>query len=702
MRPELLFPLFQTPRNLKGVGGNTQAALKRLCLKTGKSELYIRDLLFHVPVGLIDRRHSPSLATAKEGDIITLVVTIERYEFPERGSHRPHKVLCYTPEGYLHLVFFKAAKAYIEKMFPLGEKRAVSGKLERYGVTPQINHPGRIAPAESLDTLMTIEVVYPLTYGITNSTLARIIQSALTYLPDLPEWIDEHLLKKNHWQSFKTSLHALHSPKDESEIAPENPNRQRLAYDELLANQLALALIRQHAKKKSSQIIITHEQKLRQQLREVLPYQLTHGQEKVIAEIDADMRSGQKMLRLLQGDVGSGKTIVALMSMLSVIEAGGQAALMVPTEILTRQHEAFIRKVTAPLGVRVALLLGGMKEKEHKALITEIAAGNYDIIIGTHALFQEKVSYKTLNLVVIDEQHRFGVEQRLSLSRKAKDTHVLVMTATPIPRTLAMTAFGDMDSSILAEKPIGRQAIKTIAKPLSREEEVLEAVGRALQKGDKLYWICPLVEESEEEPSDITAAESRYTEFKARFGNKVGLAHGKMKAEERNRVMQAFKDGEYHLLVATTVVEVGVDIPDATIMIIEHAERFGLSQLHQLRGRVGRSDKASLCILLYQDNIGEIGKKRLAVMRESNDGFFIAEEDLKLRGSGEVLGTRQSGIKDFHFADMQVHAELMHIAHQDVKLVLHKDPELDSARGKALRCLLYLFGYDETIRYVGG
>lgn len=702
MRPERLFVLFTDVNRLTGVGPAVKQALARLLGKNEEGRVLIRDLLFHLPVSVVDRRNSPPLNVAKNGDIVTLTVTVETHQPPAvRGKKIPYKVVCNTPEGYITIIFFHGRPDYIKSALPAGSRRVISGKLERYGVVSQITHPDIIAPEADLQKIMALEPVYALTYGISNRQLGKIIQAAVDKLPDLPEWIDAALVKQREWDSWKEGMMALHHPKIPRDVSPLSKIRARLAYDEILANQLALALVRKGVRRKVTEPAQVRDS-LREKVKAALPYYLTTGQMQVISEIDEDLASGIRMLRLLQGDVGSGKTVVALMAMLNVIENGGQAALMVPTELLGKQHFVFFESMAAHANLRVRLLTGGMKSKECNTALADISDGKTDIVIGTHALFQEKVVFKNLALAVIDEQHRFGVEQRLALTAKSNNTHVLVMTATPIPRTLTMTAFGDMDCSVLKEKPVGRREITTKAIPISRSEDVLQAITRATAKGEKVYWICPLVEESDDEnvPSDLAAVEAKYIEFTHRFGSRVGMAHGRMDAAERDRMMAGFAGSEYDILVATTVVEVGVDVPDATIIIIEHAERFGLAQLHQLRGRVGRNDKPSTCILLYKDQCNEIAKSRLRIIRETNDGFIIAEEDLKLRGSGDILGTRQSGLINFHFADLSVHYDLLGIANSDIKLFLHNDAELKTSRGEALKCLLYLFGYDDNIKFL--
>lgn len=702
MRPEKLFPLFYEVTRLKGVGPGAKKALGRLFYGDENARPIVRDVLFHLPVSVIDRRNSPSLKDAKEGEIVTVVVTVQTHQPPAAKRKKlPYRVVCHTEHGFLTLVFFHARPDFITTTLPIGAQRVISGKFERYDTLPQITHPDIIAPVEEFAKIQALEPVYPLTGGMTNRHMGKIVASALGIIPELPEWIDAAYLTQQRWNGWRASILAAHKINAPEDILPISPMRQRLAYDELLANQLALALVRAGLRKPVAASIAIGG-RLRALVMAELSYNLTQGQQQVLQEIDTDLASGNRMLRLLQGDVGSGKTIVALLAALSAIQSGRQAALLVPTELLGRQHFNFIERVTAPHGVRVLLLTGGMKSSVHSDATARIKAGEIDIVIGTHAVIQEKVEFKDLALAIIDEQHRFGVAQRMALAAKSQDTHVLVMTATPIPRTLAMTAFGDMDCSTLTEKPAGRVEISTKVVPLSRANDVLEGIGRAATKGEKVYWICPLVEESDDEnlPQDLAAAEARYTEFTHRYGKRVGLVHGRMATVDRDNVMNGFAADTYDILVATTVVEVGVDVPAATIIVIEHAERFGLAQLHQLRGRVGRSDKPSTCILLYTDRCGDIAKSRLRVIRETTDGFRIAEEDLKLRGSGDILGVRQSGMPDFRFADLSQHYDLLKVAHDDAKLILHRDPMLQSARGQALRHLLYLFSYEDNIRFL--
>jgi ATP-dependent DNA helicase RecG len=429
-----------------------------------------------------------------------------------------------------------------------------------------------------------------------------------------------------------------------------------------------------------------------------LPYSLTQSQRQAVDDIVTDLARPQRMLRLLQGDVGSGKTVVALLAAATVIEAGRQAALMAPTEILARQHHHTIKPLAEAAGLRVAILTGRERGKDRDDMLRRLAAGDLDLLVGTHALFQDDVVFNDLALAIIDEQHRFGVHQRLALAQKGHAVDMLILTATPIPRTLVLTYFGDMDISELREKPAGRQPIDTRTIPLDRIDEVEAAVGRALDEGRQIYWVCPLVTDSEK--SDLSAADARFTELKNRYGGIVDLVHGQMKGPDKDAAMARFAAGETRLLVATTVIEVGVDVPEATVMVIEHAERFGLAQLHQLRGRIGRGGGKSTCLLLYQAPLGDTAKARLAILRETEDGFRIAEEDLRLRGEGDLLGTRQSGMPGFRIARLEFHSRYLGAARDDAALVMNRDPTLTSERGQALRHLLYLFEKDDAIRLI--
>ncbi len=615
---------------------------------------------------------------------------------PSGKASLPYRVEVFDDTGEMTLVYFKAFADSMKRMLPEGEKRFVSGEVGWFRDEPQMNHPDHVVTSEGFAALPAIEPVYPLTAGLSTKTYTKAMALALPRMPLLMEWQDAAWLQKNNWATFNESLYTVHLPTTPDALDPLHPARARLAFDELLANQLALAMVRRHVKRSSGRSLKGNGV-LRSKIIAVLPYSLTGAQQASMQDIEADMASSQRMIRLLQGDVGAGKTVVALLALAIAVEAGAQGALMVPTEILARQHMATLNWIAVSVGLRMGLLTGREKGKVREQVLADLASGEIDILIGTHALFQDGVTFKDLGLAVIDEQHRFGVHQRLALQGKAQlSPDVLVMTATPIPRTLALTAYGDMDVSRLMEKPPGRLPIETRVMPLSRMDDIVDGLARSMAHGVRAYWVCPLVEESEF--MDLAAAEERFTHLKTAFPSKVGMVHGRLKGPERDMVMADFKSGALSILVSTTVIEVGVDVPEAAIMIIENAERFGLAQLHQLRGRVGRGSAQSHCILLYKEPLGETAKARLEIMRSTEDGFVIAEEDLRLRGAGEVLGTQQSGIPEFKIADLAVHAELLAAARDDAALILNKDERLQTPRGEALRNLLYLFEREEAIR----
>jgi ATP-dependent DNA helicase RecG len=688
LRPEVLYPLFAQITTLPGIGPRLGKLIENLAGRT------VASLCWHLPTAVIDRRFSPKLAEAPEGVVVTVTVTVDSH-LPPGNRRLPYKVRCHDGSAGLMLVFFHGHGDYLVSQLPIGQQRVVSGKLEHYGGLLQMTHPDYITTPAEVAQLKRVEPIYPMTAGLTPKILGRAIQAAIARAPELPEWVEASLLQKMKWPAWHTALWVVHNPGSAEDLAPTTPARRRLAYDELLANQLALGLVRA-AQRRPIGRAIRGDGRLRARVLAALPYALTGAQRQALAEIDADMGQAHRMLRLLQGDVGSGKTVVALLAMLNAVEAGAQAALLAPTEILARQHLATIEPLAAAAGVRVALLTGRDKGRARSTLLAGLADGSFPLVVGTHALVQEDVAFRDLALAVVDEQHRFGVEQRLALAAKGRQSHLLSMTATPIPRTLMMTVYGDLDVSRLTEKPPGRQPVDTRTIPLDRLEEVISAVRRAIAGGARVFWICPLVGESD--LVDLAAAEQRFSELKATFGDRVGLVHGRMKSAERDTAMAAFAEGGLDLLVATTVIEVGVDVPAASVMVIEHAERFGLAQLHQLRGRVGRGHARSTCLLLYQAPLGETARARLQILRETEDGFRIAEEDLRLRGAGELLGTRQSGLPQFRLVDAAVHADLIGIAHDDARLVLERDPTLASPRGKALRTLLYLFDRDAAVK----
>jgi ATP-dependent DNA helicase RecG len=702
MRPPKLAALFATVRSLKGVGPKVEGLLNKLVGPRHEgAHARLIDLVWHLPVGVIDRPVVPRIAEAKIGQLATLEVTVAEHR-PGGGSkwrsRAPYRVLVEDDAGgAFELVYFKADPAYLKRLLPVGSRRLISGRLESYDGLLQMPHPDHVVAVDSGAALPLHEPVYPLTAGLTNTTLRKAIANALERIPDVPEWIDGDFLDEKGWPGFGEAIARLHAPATEADLLPSVPARARLAYDELLANQLALAVIRARLKRRAGRRLAAAG-KRRKALLAALPFALTGAQTRALAEIDGDLASADRMLRLLQGDVGSGKTVVALLAMAAAVEAGAQAALMAPTELLARQHLQTISGFGAAASLRIALLTGRERGRERAAILDALKAGDIDILIGTHALFQEEIAFKDLGLVVIDEQHRFGVHQRLALQAKGagKGAELLVMTATPIPRTLLLTSYGDMDVSRLDEKPPGRKPIATRTVPLERFDEVVSGVARAIDVGAQVYWVCPLVAESE--VLDIAAAEARYAELRARFGEVVGLVHGRLAGKDKDRVMAAFASGALAILVSTTVIEVGVDVPKASIMIIEHAERFGLAQLHQLRGRVGRGPQESSCILLYRQPLSDTARERLNVMRRTEDGFVIAEEDLRLRGGGEVLGTRQSGVPLFRIAALPEHQGLLEAARDQARLTLGRDPELKSDDAARLRFLLYLFERDDAIR----
>jgi ATP-dependent DNA helicase RecG len=700
MRPALLNPLFAPVTSLPGVGPKQDKLLRYLLGRDETPRLV--DLLMHLPSQVIDRRARPKIRDAVQGTMVTLEVTVDRHRPPPpRNRRAPYLVYASDETGDVVLTYFRAQPGYVEKLLPVGAKRFVSGTLQMYDGIPQIVHPDRVVDEKAFAALSGIDPVYPLTEGLALGSLRRAVAQALQKLPPLPEWISPEVIRRCHFPPIADALARVHQPVELTDILPDGPFWSRLAFDELLAGQLALALVRAQLRRPAGN---RHagDGHLRNKIIDALPYALTASQRAAAAAITDDLKQPLRMLRLLQGDVGSGKTVVALLAAAAVVEAGKQAALMAPTEILARQHIKTIAPLAERAGLRAAILTGREKGKERRELLAELEAGEIDLLVGTHALIQDDVIFKSLALAVVDEQHRFGVRERLALTSKGEAVDVLVLSATPIPRTLVLTYFGDMDVSELREKPAGRQPIDTRAVPDTRIDDVIDAVGRALSAGKLVYWICPLVEESEAEGTDhLTNATQRFESLQKRFGEKVGLVHGQMKGAEKDAAMAQFAAHEIGLLVATTVVEVGVDVPAASIMVIENAERFGLAQLHQLRGRIGRGAEASTCLLLYREPLNEMSKARLKVIRETTDGFRIAEEDLKLRGEGDVLGVRQSGLPGYRIARSDVHGQLIAQARDEALRIMKDNPKLGGERGEALRCLLYLFERDEAIPLIG-
>ncbi|WP_213775979.1 ATP-dependent DNA helicase RecG [Bradyrhizobium sp. dw_78] len=700
MRPALLNPLFAPVTSLAGVGPK-QDKLFRYLLGRNETPRLV-DLLLHLPASVIDRRTRPKIRDAVPGTMVTLEVTVDRHRpAPPGRSRAPHLVYASDDTGDVVLTYFRAQPGYVEKLLPVGARRYVSGTLQMFDGVPQIVHPDRVVDEEAFAKLTGLDPVYPLTEGLAIGSLRRAMAQALQKLPNLPEWTSPEIMRRCKFPPLAEALNRVHVPVEITDILPDGPFWSRLAFDELLAGQLALALVRAQLRRPAGDRN-ADDGHLRNRIIGALPYALTLSQQKAAAAISDDLRQPVRMLRLLQGDVGSGKTVVALLAAAAVAEAGKQAALMAPTEILARQHVKTITPLAERAGLQVAILTGREKGKERRELLAKLAEGEIDFLVGTHALIQDDVVFKALALAVVDEQHRFGVRERLALTGKGDAVDVLVLSATPIPRTLVLTYFGDMDVSELREKPAGRQPIDTRTIPASRLDEVIAAVGRALSAGKLVYWICPLVDESEAEGTDhLTNASKRFETLQQRFSDRVGLVHGQMKGTEKDRVMAQFAAHEIGLLVATTVVEVGVDVPAATIMVIENAERFGLAQLHQLRGRIGRGSEASTCLLVYHEPLNEMSAARLKVIRETTDGFRIAEEDLRLRGEGDVLGIRQSGLPGYRIARSEVHGQLITQARDEALRIMKDNPKLEGDRGEALRCLLYLYERDEALPLLG-
>ncbi len=708
MLPALLKPWFDAVDTLRYVGPTTRDSLSRLLRVTRDVEAaqqrpaILRDLLFHLPHDTMDRRAVTPVDQLVAGAYACVQIEVIEHVPPPRSRRNiPYRIVTRDATGVMVLTYFHVKDNYLTRTMPVNETRIVAGMISMVDGQPTMIHPEITVPVEKAAQVLMLAPVYPLTAGLTQRALYNAISRAVSQVKPLPEWLDAAFMTQEGFQSLMASLGRIHAPDDASDIEPNSVFRQRLAYDELLANQLALALAKRHVQRQQAPRI-THDAALAQRWQGLLPFTLTRGQQEILVQIATDMAQGQRMVRLLQGDVGSGKTIIAFGAMAQVIAHGHQACLMAPTDLLARQHVETLEPLAKAMGIRLGFLSGKMRKAAQAAMVEKVATGEIDLLIGTHALFQDQVTFQRLALMVIDEQHRFGVSERLRLANKGMPPHLLQMSATPIPRSLGMTLYGDMDISSLSELPPGRLAIDTRAVPATRVNEVIEGLARVLETQEKAYWVCPLIEAQSEEDKamaqqDLTAAEERFAELSARFPGKVGLVHGRMKLAEREAVMQEFAHGALQLLVATTVIEVGVNVPVATVMVIEHAERFGLAQLHQLRGRVGRSQLASRCVLLYHEPLSAFAKSRLRILRETNDGFVIAEEDLGLRGTGDMLGTRQTGMPDFILADLAHHLALLRIAHDDAKLILSRDPELTSQRGKALRLLLKLYEYDAAM-----
>ena len=688
-RPDTLFALFAALTGLDGIGPKSAKALEALAITRPK------DMLFHLPNAIIDRRLKPTISGAHAPTVATVEVEIGIHH-PARARGRPYKIMVRDAEEDFQLVYFNAQERWLKETLPTGQQRIVSGKLELYDGMFQMVHPDYVLTRQEADTLPEFEPVYPLTAGVTLKTMRRGIASALERLPTLSEWIDPQLLAERSWPDWQTAIQKAHAPEATADVSVNAPARARLAYDEFFAHQLTLAIARSVERARKG-VETRGTGLLSDKILAALPFSPTTAQTRAVAEITRDMAAPRRMNRLLQGDVGSGKTLVAVLTAMAAIEAGGQAAIMAPTEILARQHMEAIRPLIEDIGVTAEILTGRDKGARRADKLSRLVNGDTDLLIGTHALFQKDVVFADLRLAIIDEQHRFGVRERMELGEKGRAADVLVMTATPIPRSLELTHYGDMDLSVLDEKPAGRKPIETVLVGANRLDQVVDRMAAALAEGRQAYWVCPLVAESE--VMEATAAEARFKALRAALGDDaVGLVHGQMHPRDKDAAMAAFVAGQTRLLVATTVIEVGVDVPNASIMVIEGAEKFGLAQLHQLRGRVGRGAAASTCLLMYDGPLGDTATARLSIMRETEDGFRIAEEDLKLRGAGDVLGLAQSGLPRFRIADPEGQTNLLRIAQSDARKLLHDDPDLSTDRGKSARNLLYLLDRDEAFR----
>ena len=679
--------------SLKRVGPTLTQFLTKL---VGENKIF--DLLLHKPIRVEQILVRPRLFEVPNDALVIIKAKVESHTKPAT-IRQPYKVICYTPTGYITLVFFKIFPSQIAKM-AIGCEIVVLGNLQKLTGENQIVHPQEILPAAQIDNLPRNNVIYPLGAAISQKFLTQKIQEVLIKLEEKnDEWIDDGLLKQKLWPSFSTALKNIHNPKSAEDFSPENISRKRLAYDELLAWQIAVLLAKN--KTAATKNFIAPSKNLAENFLKSLPFELTKSQLKAISEISAEINSTKKMLRLLQGDVGSGKTIVAIISCLQTLSQNKQTCVIAPTTVLAKQHLAYFRKLLENTKITVEILTSATTKKQKAKICSDLSEGKIDILISTHAVLEDDIKFKNLGLAIIDEQHRFGVMQRLKLVEKGRDVDTLLMSATPIPRSLMMGLYGDMDISILSEKPKNRQPIETLIMSAKKIEEVAQSIKRALLRGEKIYWICPIIDENEE--LALTSVKKKYDELAKIFtAEKIGLLHGKMKESEKEKIMNQFSDrsGDMKILVSTTVIEVGIDVPDATIILIENAENFGLSQLHQLRGRVGRSEKKSFCILLYGEKYGAIARQRLGILRESNDGFFIAEEDLKMRGSGELLGTKQSGFPEFKIADLSFDSDILKIAHKNAQLILNKDQNLQNPASHKYQDLLKLFGYDDCLKII--
>ena len=690
-RPSELFHLFGDLNNLPGIGPKTVINLKNLSIEKP------RDFLFNLPFSVLDRLPVSSIRGVSASKIVTVEVLVKAHKIG-RSRASAYRVTVQDTEVSFQLVFFNARKEYLENLFPVGERRIISGKLEFYDNIPQIVHPHHVKKINEEKAIVRFEPVYPLTSGVSQKLMFGTINGLLEKLPKLGEWIDHELLKIKGWPSWQDALKSAHCPVSADGASNTNPARLRLAFDELFSHQLSLSIARNKIKRSKGRANISTGI-FQTKVINNLPFKFTEDQKLSIRDILHDLKKPERMNRLLQGDVGSGKTIVAFIGLIAAVEAGGQGAIMAPTEILARQHFETLLPLAEKAGISLSLLTGRDKGNSRRSKLAALKDGETNIIIGTHALFQADVAFQDLRFAVVDEQHRFGVNQRLELGKKGSVVDLLIMTATPIPRSLALAQYGDMDISIIKQKPPGRKPINTALISDVRIDEVVDKLKKSIANGAQAYWVCPLIEESE--VLHYTAAERRFEQLRAKLGEGVvELVHGKMSSETKDKIMDRFVSGNTKLLVATTVIEVGVNVPSANIMVVENAEKFGLAQLHQLRGRVGRGSNQSTCLLLYKEPLNISSRKRLSILRETEDGFKISEVDLNLRGSGDAIGTAQSGLPRFRMANIDIIEMLMETAHQQARYLLAKDPNLETPQGKAARNLLWLMDQDKSIQLI--
>ncbi len=651
------FDLFSNINSIQGVGRKISSYLKKKGIEK------VNDLLWDLPYDLTFRSESTTLDKLEIGKIFTINVQVVKYNFP-RIRNLPNKIICKDDFGEIDLIFFNSREGYIKTILPLNEWVVVSGKVNYFGNKYQMTNPKYLSKRENIDKIKKIIPKYSLTEGLKEITYRNVIEKVINQIPDIEEWHEKNFIKKMGFSSWKNSIINLHNPNSEKDL--NSIFLKRIAYDEIFANLLFLSNNRNKIKKIKKDIkkfIGTYSV----QLIKSLPYNLTNGQKKVIDEINSDLKSQSRMFRILQGDVGSGKTIVAIIAGLNCIEAGYQCSLMAPTGILAEQHFKMLNEIIAysNLKIKIEVLTGRTDIKKRKIILNDLENKKIDFLIGTHALFQETISFNKLGLIIIDEQHKFGVRQRIKFAKKGgSNCDVLLMSATPIPRTMMMSIYGDMDTSRLEEKPALRQKILTLSKPENKIDELWPFLEKKIKTNEQIFWICPLIEESKK--LDFSSTTKTFQLVSKKFPRKVGFIHGNLNQDEKERVLKKFLDNEISILVSTTVIEVGIDFPNATVIIIENSNKFGLAQLHQLRGRIGRGNKAGTCILFFKNQLSQNAKKRIQILKSSDDGFYIAEEDMKLRGYGDIIGFKQSGQKLFKIADPVHHENLFSLAEENI------------------------------------